>query len=64
MFAWQCATWAQKKTLPPPVDRERERHSFAEVLARASPPNVIVEESEKAKMMQEFEQRHGPLPRM
>jgi hypothetical protein len=35
MFAGQCATWAQKKTLPPPVDRERERHSFAEVLARA-----------------------------
>jgi len=35
LFAGQSATWAQKKTLQPPVDRERERHSFAQVLARA-----------------------------
>jgi len=35
VFAAQPASWAQKKSLPPPVDRERERRSFAQNLARS-----------------------------
>ena len=35
VLAGQSASWAQKKTLPPPADRERERRSFAQNLARA-----------------------------
>lgn len=35
VLAGQSASWAQKKTLPPSADRERERRSFAQNLARA-----------------------------
>lgn len=35
LLAGQSASWAQKKTLPPPADRERERRSFAQNFARA-----------------------------
>ena len=35
VLAGQSASWAQKKTLAPPADRERERRSFAQNLARA-----------------------------
>jgi len=35
MIAGQSASWAQKKILPPPADREQARRSFAQNLARA-----------------------------
>jgi hypothetical protein len=35
VLAGQSTSWAQKKTLPPPADRESGRRSFAQVLARA-----------------------------
>lgn len=35
VLAGPSASWAQKKTLPPPADREHERRSFAQNLARA-----------------------------
>lgn len=35
VLAGQSASWAQKKTLPPAADRERERRSFAQNLVRA-----------------------------